>query len=114
MKRLIVALGLILTLTIAAHAVPTQITTAIGTESTYGQVDVSSTATLVAAYSSDRRSLLIVNQGSVACWVGTDASVTTSTGVKLTAGNSMVLDRTSVAIYAITETDNTTVGYIKE
>jgi len=83
----------------------------IGTELGNGQVTVDTTVggvTIVAA-SGDRKGVLIKNQGTVDCYIGT-GTVTTANGVLLEAGESVPMP-TDSEIKGITAGSSTTIGY---
>jgi len=82
-----------------------------GTELANGQVTVDTTAggvTIITA-SSDRQGVLIKNQGTVDCYIGT-GTVTTVNGVLLEAGESVPMP-TDSEIKGITAALSTTIGY---
>lgn len=81
-----------------------------GTALSNGQVSVDSTADLILAASAGRQGVLVTNQGSVACYVGT-SSVSTSNGFLLNAGESVAIP-TDSAVYGVTASSSTTIGYL--
>ena len=78
-----------------------------------GQVSVGTTATLVVASNTNRKSVIIRNQGTTDAYIG-DSTVTTTTGLLIKAGDAITLDRTTAAIYAIVASGTTTFGYLEE
>jgi hypothetical protein len=99
-----------------AFPIGQSVNTAISPVGSYNQVAVDNTATLITA-AGGRVSIIVRNIGAADVYIGLDNSVTTSTGFLLqTSGKeSVTLDRTTSAIYAICGgSDNTTVSYIKE
>lgn len=83
-----------------------------GTALSNGQVTVDTTAggTTIISASAGRQGVIITNQGSVACYVGT-GTVTTSNGFLLNAGESVAVP-TDSEVKAITASSSTTVGYL--
>lgn len=62
-----------------------------------------------------RFSITIKNIGSYNIYIGSTNAVTSSTGMRIGAGESFTLDRSYSAIYAICGgTDNSTVAYLEE
>ncbi len=88
-------------------------TTAVSTTIATNQVTVADTATAIKALNTSRRSITIRNQGTTDMFIGS-ASVTTSTGFSVRAGESISLDRNTAAIYGIVASGSTTVGYLEE
>lgn len=87
--------------TIAATTVHIQRVGEIGSANlASGQTTISSTAANIAAARDTRKRIVIVNQQTVSVWVG-PATVTTSNGVRLDPGASLVL-YTTVAVQGIT------------
>lgn len=87
---------------------------AVAQSGKYGKVSVTATATLVVAQDDNRLSVVLFNEGSADCRIGTDASVTSggaSDGLLLQAGASLSLKNFS-SIYAVTASGSTTVSYI--
>lgn len=83
-----------------------------GTALGNGQVSVDTTSggvTILAA-SAGRKGVIIKNQGSVTCYIGT-GSVTTSNGLELKAGESVGIE-TDSDVKGITASSSTTVGYL--
>lgn len=83
-----------------------------GTALSNGQVSVDTTVggTTIISASAGRQGVIITNQGSVACYVGT-GTVTTSNGFLLNAGESVAIP-TDSDVKAITASSSTTVGYL--
>ncbi len=81
------------------------ITTALGSQISTAAVTVTTSVTLLAAADSTRQSAIIQNNGSGDIYVG-GIGVTTSSGVKVEAGTSITLDKTTAAIYAIAASGN--------
>lgn len=82
-------------------------------EGGYGTVAVAATATLIVAARSRRESVVIQNNhASQTLHLGTDSSVTTSTGFKLAAGGSVALN-TKGAVYGIGSGAATTTNYFE-
>ena len=80
---------------------------------TYAAVSVGVTATVIKAANTDRSSILIQNLGSVDVYIGSDASVTSSNGIKIAAGASATL-ATQTAIYGIAGSAAQDVRYFEE
>ncbi len=76
------------------------ITTALGNGIATAAVSVTTSATLLAAADSARQSALIQNNGGADIYIG-GSGVTTSSGIKVEAGSSLTLDKTTAAIYGI-------------
>lgn len=55
-------------------------------------VSVTTAATVLVAYNSERIGLIIDNQGSQTLYIGTDSSDTTASGITLAAGDKMIFD----------------------
>lgn len=62
------------------------------------------TATLLLAANPARATAMLVNNGTATVFLGKDATVTTTTGIPLAAGASLVDDRSSDAWYGILAT----------
>ncbi len=79
------------------------------------QVSVDSTAggTVIKSANLSRRSIVIRNIGTVDMFIGA-SGLTTTTGFSVRAGESISLDRNTAAIYGITASSSTTVGYLEE
>ena len=81
-----------------------------------GQVTISNTAATIAAARETRKSLLVINQQTVAVWVGI-ATVTTSNGVRLDPGASLVLTTTAlvqgITSAAYSSSGDATVQYVE-
>ena len=80
----------------------------------YGKVSIASTATLVCAKDDNRTNIIIYNEGTVDCRIGTDSSVTNggaADGILLQVGAALSLDNFS-DIYAITAAGTGTISYI--
>lgn len=76
------------------------VSTAFGSSLATAAVTVGTSATLLAAANSARQSVLIQNNGTADIYVG-GASVTTANGIKVEAGGSVAIDKTSAAVYGI-------------
>lgn len=76
------------------------------------QVSVTTTATQIVGSRADRRQVMILNQGSTDMYVG-GATVTTSNGLLIRAGASLVLTFTGV-IQGIVASGSTTAAYFDE
>lgn len=84
--------------------------TTIGT----GSSSPSTTATQIVASASTRRSVTITNTGSITVNIG-GSSVTTSTGIPLSAGSSVTIsDAANSAIYGIVSSGTGTLAYMTE
>lgn len=80
----------------------------------FGKVSVTTAATLIAAQDDNRTSIILLNEGSTDCRIGTTNSVTAggaNDGILLQAGASLSLKNFS-SIYAVTASGTTTVSYI--
>lgn len=82
-----------------------------GSSLAYGQVEVTNTATAIRAATETQWELTIVNQQTVPVWLG-DASVATTTGLRLDPGASVSLHVTA-AVYGITAAAYTASGDAK-
>lgn len=76
------------------------VTSALADEVSAVAVTVGTSAVAVAAANSTRQQLTILNNGSVDIYIG-PAGVTTSTGLKIAAGQSYSTERCTAAFYAI-------------
>jgi len=76
-----------------------------GVSATYGNVTVGTTATSIASADNTRRSILIVNEGSVKIYIGSDDNVTTSNGLPISSGGCVVIDHYTGKIYGISTQD---------
>jgi hypothetical protein len=86
----------------------------MSSESAYGAVAVDATAEVVKAANSRRESIVVQNvHASQVLYLGSDASVTTSNGLKLLAGESIRL-QTKSAIYGIGSGSATDTRYFEE
>ncbi len=110
---LVAVLLIVAMLGIRAQAA-TGITTVIKQGFVTGQVSVDGTADLVRAQMGTRASIVITNIGLNTCYIGPASTVTTSTGKRLQADESITLDRNWGAVYAITAGGNTTVDFLEE
>lgn len=80
----------------------------------FGKVSVTTAATLIAAQDDNRTSIILLNEGSTDCRIGTTNSVTAggaNDGILLQAGASLSL-KNYASIYAITASGSTTISYI--
>ena len=75
-------------------------------------VDTTVGGVIVAAARETRRSILIMNRGTVAIYVG-NGTVSSTNGVQVNAGEGIVLS-TTAQIKAITASSSATVHYIEE
>jgi hypothetical protein len=78
---------------------------------TSGTVTVATTATLIAAAKPSRKSILIQNVSAQDVYVGYTSAVTTSTGIKISAGSGMSDDLYTGAIYGIVSATTSDVRY---
>lgn len=90
------------------------ISTVGATTFTTGQITVDNVVDLIKASNTNRRSIILVNQGTVDVFIGPDDTVLATTGILLKAGLAMTLDRNTGAIYGITASSSTTIGYLEE
>lgn len=82
--------------------------------STYNQVTVTSTPTLIVAANNRRRQLIFDNQSStVSIWVGHDSNISPSNTIRLLPGARYESDGNyaRTAIYGVTSSGTATVGY---
>lgn len=81
----------------------------------YGAVSVGNTATdIVATDLVNRRKILIQNIDNKAVYIGTNASVTTSNGIRLDAGSALELDiAAGVNVHGITAAGTVAVRYLE-
>ena len=77
----------------------------------YASITATSTATVVKALNTSRKSLLVLNNGSSTAYIGL-SGVTTSTGYKLNTGDSYLF-YTTEAVYAITASTSTDIRYLE-
>lgn len=89
------------------------VTSSIGTILTDAVISVTNSATLIKAATSGRQSISIQNLGAADMFIG-NASVTTSTGLKVANGETYVIDKTTAAIYGITASGTADVRYLEE
>jgi hypothetical protein len=79
-----------------------------------GQVSVTSTATLVAASRTTRRSIKVTNTGTTDVYIGFTSGVTTSTGDLLVgAKGAFISIPTTSAVYAIVASGSVSVSYVE-
>ena len=95
---------------------PVWVKTSIGTIATPAQINVTGSATLIVATPARfRYSLVITNPSStVTVYIGTDATVTTTTGFPILPLQTLTIDRSYPAIYGITSGTTVRVGYLEE
>ncbi len=85
-----------------------------GTTIASGSVSVTGTAGVVLSADSTRRSVVLTNLGTDYVWVGT-SGVTTNTGIRLSGGQAVTIDRApTAAIYAVASSGTQTVAYFTE
>ena len=89
------------------------INTATSSTITTGQVTVSTSATLIIAANSSRRSVVVRNTGSTDMYIGA-SGVTTATGFLVKASEAFTVDRSTAAIYGVVASGTTTTNYIEE
>jgi hypothetical protein len=77
----------------------------------YGAVSVGTTATRIWAGKSIGRSALVFNNGAATLYVGTDANVTTSTGIPVAAGSGESFSAYTGAVYGICASGTLDVRY---
>jgi len=97
---------------VTISSMPT-VTPSLSSSITTSQVTVTNVATLIKAANTSRLSLGIRNQGSVDVYIGS-SGVTTSTGIVLKSNNTLFLDNNTAAVYGITVSSTTTVGWVEE
>lgn len=95
------------------YSAVTGVNTAVSTAFSTDQKTITSTATLIVASNSIRKSILIRNIGAVDIYIGTSA-VTTANGFLLKANESIGLDRNTAAIYGRTASTSGTVSILEE
>ena len=82
----------------------------------YGTATVDTTADVIVANLTERRVVLIKNVGSIAVYIGFDASVATTTGFPLNPQGSLEIafknTKRGQAIYGITASSSTEVRYL--
>lgn len=86
--------------------------TGVGYSIAASQVTVGTSAALLIAGNSKRKSVTILNTDSTATdyvWLGSSSSVTTSNGFRVAGGESIKIDDTTAPIYAIATTASTVV-----
>lgn len=88
---------------IDVEAPPTKqiVTSSIGTTLTCSAATVGVAAAQLVAANAARQSVTIVNNSVGTVFIGQDATVTTANGLPVTAGQSLVIDKTTAAIWAI-------------
>lgn len=78
----------------------------------YGTVSVGTSALIIKAAKTSRRELVVQNvHGSNVLYIGKDASVTTSTGLRLNPGESRVYTNYTGDVYGIASAASTDVRY---
>lgn len=77
------------------------------------QISIDTDATLIRDANTNRKGIIIKNEGAVTMFIGA-SDVTTSTGVSIESGSSISLDKTTAAIYGVVATDTTTASYLEE
>lgn len=77
-----------------------------------GNVTVTTSATLIIATNTSRTSLLIRNNSGATLFIGGDNSVTTSTGYRITGGQSMYILETD-EVYGIVASGTLDVRYLE-
>jgi hypothetical protein len=75
-----------------------------------GQATIDSTTDLIIPSDPNRQGVIIANQGNNPCYIG-DASVSSANGFLLNPGESVGI-QTNSAIYGVTSSGATTIGYI--
>jgi hypothetical protein len=85
------------------------------TSSTFigNQITISNIATLITPTNTNRKSLLIRNQGATDMYV-LGSGVTTTNGLLIKTSEVLILDRTTAALYGIVSAGSTTVSYLEE
>lgn len=89
------------------------VSTAGGTTIATGVVAVGTGATLIRAANSSRQSLTVQNDGGADVFIGA-AAVALATGLRLTPGAIMAIDKTTAAIYGIVAAGSINVRYLEE
>lgn len=80
----------------------------------YGTVSVGATATLIKGAKAVRNSILIQNvHATQTLYVGLDASVLTTTGIRINAGDSMEISDGGAEVYGIASGAATDVRYME-
>ena len=79
----------------------------------YGAVTCANTATQLVAADTNRKSVLITNNGTEFIYIGNDASVTTANGIPLDKNASITIE-TQSSVYGISETTDNDVRYFNE
>ena len=101
-----------LVVTVESANAPLTVTEAPGTTLTTGGISVTSSATLIVAAATTRRGLVIQNNSSDDVYIGA-SGVSTTTGVKLAAGASVVDNASSAAWYGIVASGTANVRYVQ-
>ena len=85
-----------------------------GSTITSGSVSVTGTAASILSTDATRRSVVLTNLGTDYVWIGA-SGVTVGTGVRLSAGQALTIDRApTAAIYAIASSGTQSVAYFTE
>lgn len=85
-----------------------------GSKGAYATVSIGTSAAIIKAGRSTRKSVVVQNvHASNDLYVGTDASVATTTGVKLAAGASIEFDDYNGPVYGIASGASTDVRYLE-
>jgi len=77
-----------------------------------GNITVTTSATLIIATNTSRKSILIRNNGSATLFIGGNNSVTTSNGYRITGGQSMYIFETD-EVYGIVASGTLDVRYLE-
>jgi len=78
----------------------------------YASVNVTSTATVIKAANSDRKRILIKNNGDTTLYLGIDNTITTGSGYALEGGDSIEMHNRS-AVYGITGSETEDIRYLE-
>lgn len=77
------------------------------------QITIGATATIALTKNAKRVSYIIVNNSSVTIFVGASASVTTSTGLPLAAGQALSMDNYTGEVWGVVATGTATLSVLE-
>jgi len=89
------------------------VSTTVVSNLAHAQITVTNVATLIRASNAARVSLIIRNQGAANMYVG-GSGVTTANGILVNINDTLILDRTTAAVYGIVSAASTTAAYLEE